>query len=206
MKVFTLGARSFHSNTYILSNRLEAAVVDPSAPLGEIDAVLKENYLTLRYILLTHAHFDHFMTLDSLRCTTKAPLYIHKADASALADSELNASAAFGMEYYALSADELLSDGDTLPLGGERIEVISTPGHTQGSVCYLSGDVLVTGDTLFESGYGRYDLPGGDGAALLSSLKLLSARRDDPTIYPGHGGSCKLSNADIIRHLRLYSN
>ena len=126
----------------------------------------------------------------------------HSNDAEMLKDPELNGSEFFGLEFACLGSDRELDDGEILPLGRVNIEVFSTPGHTPGSVCYDCGDKLICGDTIFSSGYGRYDLPGGDGNVLFSSLKKLAARRDDPMIYPGHGASCSLSAADVIRTLR----
>ena len=149
--------------------------------------------------------FDHILKLDSLRAQTHAEVCIHSADAEMLTDPELNGSEFFGLEFASLGADRVLENGEALPLGKESIEVISTPGHTPGSVCYDCGDKLVCGDTLFTSGYGRYDLPGGDAATLFKSLKKLSERRDDPMIYPGHGAFCALSDADVIRAIRQQS-
>ncbi len=202
MNILTINSVGFSSNTYILSSGADAAVVDPSAPTGRILSLLSENGLRLRYILLTHGHFDHFLSIDALRRDTHAKSYIHIDDAEALSDSNLNASAVFGMEFFALDADYTILDGDCIALGRENIEVISTPGHTPGSVCYYADDMLICGDTLFSSSYGRYDLPGGDGKTLFSSLRSLAQRRDDPMIYPGHGSACKLSSASVIQEIR----
>jgi glyoxylase-like metal-dependent hydrolase (beta-lactamase superfamily II) len=95
-----------------------------------------------------------------------------------------------------------MSDGDKVRLGDDEITVLSTPGHTSGSVCYHYGDILICGDTLFSSGYGRYDLPTGDPKVLFNSLKLLAAMQGNPVIYPGHGTSCRLSDALVIKELR----
>ncbi len=201
--IIKLNGLSYASNTYVLISGTDAAVVDPSADINDIKNALGD--AKLRYILLTHCHFDHILKLDSLRCETGAEVCIHMADAEMLKDPELNASAFFGLNFASLGADRLLDGGDILPLGKENIEIISTPGHTPGSICYNCGDKLICGDTLFTSGYGRYDLPGGDANDLIKSLKTLAARQDNPMIYPGHGASCALSDADVIRDIR-YSN
>lgn len=200
MDIIKLNGLSYASNTYVLISGADAAVVDPSADIGDIRNAIGE--AKLRYILLTHCHFDHILKLDSLRAETRAEVCIHKADADMMKDPELNGSAFFGLDLASLGADRILDDGETIPLGKETIGVISTPGHTPGSVYYDCGDDLICGDTLFSSGYGRYDLPGGDGNVLFTSLKKLAYRRDDPMIHPGHGASCALSDADIIRAIR----
>lgn len=203
MDIIKLNGVSYASNTYVLISGADAAVVDPSVDIQDIKMALGSS--KLRYILLTHCHFDHILKLDSLRAETRAEVCIHADDAEMLKDPELNGSEFFGLEFASLGADRLLEDGEIIALGKEKIEVISTPGHTPGSVCYDCGNILVCGDTLFTSGYGRYDLPGGDPRALYNSLHKLASRNDDPTIYPGHGASCALSDADVIRAIRHQS-
>ena len=131
MDIIKLDNRGFASNTYILVSGQDTAVVDPSAPLSEIKAGLGS--LKLRYILLPHGHFDHILTLDSLRASYKCEVLIHENDAKMLTDPSINASEIFGMEFASLGADEVISDGDIISLGKEKIKVISTPGHTPGS-------------------------------------------------------------------------
>ena len=200
MDIIKLNGLSYASNTYILISGSDAAVVDPSADIKDIKNAIGN--ARLRYILLTHCHFDHILKLDSLRAETRAEVCIHKADADMLKDPALNGSEFFGLDFASLGADRVLEDGEIIHLGTENIEVISTPGHTPGSVCYDCGDDLICGDTLFTSGYGRYDLPGGDGNVLFASLKKLADRQDNPMIHPGHGASCALSDADVIRAIR----
>lgn len=203
MDIIKLNGLSYASNTYVLISEGDAAVVDPSADIKDIKSAIGE--AKLRYILLTHCHFDHILKLDSLRAETRAEVCIHKADADMMKDPALNGSEFFGLDFASLGADRILDNGEIIPLGKETIEVISTPGHTPGSVCYDCGNDLICGDTLFTSGYGRYDLPGGDGNILFASLKMLADRRDNPMIHPGHGASCALSDADVIRAIR-YTN
>ena len=200
MDIIKLGSRSYVSNTYVLISGTDAAVIDPSADISEIMNAVGE--AKLRFILLTHGHFDHILKLDSLKSASHAEVCIHHADAKMLGDPSLNASEFFGIEFASLGADRLLDDGEEILLGRETIKVISTPGHTPGSVCYECGNDLICGDTLFTSGYGRYDLPGGDARILFTSLSMLAARQDNPTIHPGHGASCDLASADIISAIR----
>ena len=207
MEVFTLTPHSFGSNCYVIISRDQsgenvAAVIDPSVEAFRITRLIDEKKARLSFIVLTHGHFDHILKLDALKCATGAEICIHESDAKMLTDPELNASEFFGLDFVSLGADRVLRDGEALPLGRESIEIVHTPGHTPGSVCFDCGSDLVCGDTLFTSGYGRYDLPGGDAKVLFSSLQKLADRRDNPIIHPGHGASCALADADVIRAIR----
>lgn len=197
MEIYNLFPGSFGANCYLLINGNQAAVVDPSA---DADVILKkaaEKGATLQYILLTHGHFDHICSLDSLREKTGIPAYIHKNDADMPEDSHKNAfSIFFGQERTYRAPEKTLVEGDVLMLGKEIIRVLHTPGHTEGSVCYLCGEkILITGDTLFDRGFGRYDLYGGDPYKLRSSLSRLSSLDHSLIIYAGHGSSTDLGDA-----------
>ena len=204
MEIRNLYPGSWGSNCYLLVSDGHAAVVDPSADARTILNAVQAEGATLDCILLTHGHFDHITSVDSLRDATGAPLYIHKFDAEMLTDGRKNAFYTFfRMDKVYRPADRLLSDGDELTLGNERIRVIHTPGHSQGSVCYLCNDaLLLTGDTLFSDTYGRYDLWGGDGQTLFSTLSEMRGLPQELPIYPGHGGSVSLKTAlDRLRYL-----
>ena len=193
MKIVSICAESFGSNTYLLVSGNEAMVVDPSVSVAAImNAVSAEN-AALVGILLTHGHFDHILSLDTLRDAMGVKAYIHSNDAIMLTDGKKNAFYEFfGKERTYRPADVLLTDGDTIPLGGEVLTVIHTPGHTQGSVCYSYGDILVTGDTLFAEAIGRCDLWGGSKELMADSLRHLSTLPRNTQIYPGHGPASKL--------------
>jgi glyoxylase-like metal-dependent hydrolase (beta-lactamase superfamily II) len=137
------------------------------------------------------------LSLDELRdAYPDAPVYLHRDDAELLADGEKNAFALFfGQDRAWRPADHLLTDGEIIRLGDTGIRVLHTPGHTRGSVCYLCGDDLITGDTIFASGYGRYDLYGGDWGALCASLRSLTELLPHLRIYPGHGPNTTLGQA-----------
>jgi glyoxylase-like metal-dependent hydrolase (beta-lactamase superfamily II) len=161
---------------------------------------LREHDLVCLGIILTHGHFDHMLSLDALTdALPDTPVMIHASDAENLLDGEKNAFRTFfAYDRTFHRADKLLKEGDRLPLGEEYLTVVHTPGHTKGSICLLSSekDVLVSGDTLFAQGYGRYDLYGGDPTALFASLRRLSALRSDAlTLAPGHGEMSSLSQA-----------
>jgi len=207
LEIFNLFPGSWGSNCYILisedhQRQRHAAVVDPSASAKGIVEFLNDQKATLEYIILTHGHFDHITSLDTLREATNAPALVHKDDAEMLTDGEKNAfKFFFGQERKWKAAEVLLSGGDRITLGDETLEVISTPGHSKGSICLLTKDFMITGDTLFADGYGRYDLHGGDPDKLVSSLKLLREYDPNLTIYAGHGAESKLGRAlDNVLH------
>lgn len=198
MEIIALKPTGFSSNCFIIHSGKQAFVVDPSISEDKIIAALEQNALALKGILLTHGHFDHIWRAQQLRERTGAPLYVHKHDAEMLTDPHKNAFATFTGESFTVGeADILLNDNDVLTLGEEQIKVIHTPGHTRGSVCYETEDFLLSGDTLFAEGFGRYDLYGGDLIALRASLSQLCemAKNNNKWIHCGHGESSTLKAA-----------
>lgn len=203
MKIENLYPGSMGSNCYVLSNDKNAIVIDPSAQCANIIKYLNENGLTLKYIILTHAHFDHIFSLDSLREALNVPAYIHKEDADSLLDGKKNAFYTFFQKDKSYrKADMLLSDGDILKLDDEELKIISTKGHTNGSICILTGNALFTGDTIFADSYGRCDLYSGDIKKMRDSIDMLSKMPRTLKIYPGHGPTSSLGCAiDRIKYL-----
>lgn len=193
MKIVTVCAESFGANTYLLVSGNEALAVDPTVSVSAILEAARAEDAYLTGILLTHGHFDHVFSLDTLRDSTGVDAYIHEDDAIMLTDGKKNAFFEFfGRERTYRPAERLLRDGDKISLGNEELTVIHTPGHTQGSVCYLCGDVLVTGDTLFAESFGRCDLWGGSIEQMRDSLRRLRSLPRELTIYPGHGAPSRL--------------
>ena len=198
MEIITLFPVDFASNCYILHDRTNAYVIDPSLPCERILEELTKNGLSLSGILLTHGHFDHIFSADALREATRAPLYVHKDDAQMLTDSVKNAhSIFFGRSFTVSPPEALLCDGDELKLGNELVRVIHTPGHSRGSVCFDTGELLITGDTVFAASFGRCDLYGGSFDTLRTSIGRLTslAESGERIIYPGHGESATLVEA-----------
>ncbi len=199
MNVTLLFPGSFASNCYLLEDNGEVMIVDPSASAASILRKIQEMGGKPVAILLTHGHFDHIMSIDTLRQhSPDLQVYIHEGDAPMLSDGQKNGfSLFFGQDRVYSPADRLLKAGDMLRVGNATLEVIHTPGHSPGSVCYLCREdgILLTGDTLFADNIGRCDLWGGSHATIMESLKRLRGLDGNLTIYPGHGNENKLSKA-----------
>lgn len=135
-----LHAAMLDSNCYILGDRGEAAVIDPGADHNDIEKVLDEHGLTLKYIILTHAHIDHVLEADELRRSRGGKFVMHRNDEVLLKDPLLNCSMLFGMDKVFGDADIYVLDGDTFELGNSRLHIIHTPGHTPGGICILLKD------------------------------------------------------------------
>ena len=196
MKIIHICPLSWGSNCYLLVSGNEAFVIDPSPSADAIIKRADEAGAQIKAILLTHGHFDHVLSAETLRQKTGAPVLIHRGDGDMLTDPAKNAHRLFfGCDRTFGSADRLLEDGEILTLGNESVRVMNTPGHSIGSSCFLTDDFVVTGDTIFAEGYGRVDLYGGDMQTLICSLRSLAALPRDLTIYPGHGDSSTLDAA-----------
>ena len=203
MQIINLFPGSYGSNCYLIEESGHALIIDPSAAAASILRRLREDGCTPDAIVLTHGHFDHIMSIDTLReAEPGLQVYIHKADASMLTDSKKNAFALFfGQDRVWKEADVLLEEGQTIPVGDATFRVIHTPGHSPGSICLLCEEesVMITGDTLFADNIGRCDLWEGSHAVMRKTLQSLRDFSDDfpgdITIYPGHGGMNTLSKA-----------
>lgn len=187
MNVKTLYLPPIGTNCYIAHDGRDAFVVDPASSPDEIVRDAEKDGVTIRAILLTHGHFDHIGALDALAEKTGADVYIHALDKPMLADGYLNASRIFFGEDIVQTTDaKTVEDGDVITVGKMKITVMHTPGHTAGSVCYFCGDAVFTGDTLFDGGFGRTDLPTGDETELFRSLDKLKEKINGKTLCPGH--------------------
>lgn len=194
----------YRANCYLVWSGDEAALVDPTAPPDAVATVLAAHGLRLKYLLLTHAHYDHLITLYDPTAFADLPVYIHAADASALGDAKALVASVFGVKAPMPSREIVtLADGDKLPLGDAVLTVHHTPGHTPGSVCYGFGERWLTGDTLFADSVGATRFPGGNGETLGSSLRRILA--DPPAyIYPGHGAHAAMETVRCANpYLRL---
>ncbi len=168
----------------------EAVVVDPGDNIPEILSRLQKHGLTVRQIIVTHAHIDHVGGAAQLRKSTGAPVLMNQQDLALLGMMEMQAGWLGVPTPQVAAPDASAEDGLTIGLASLPGQVLHTPGHTQGSICLLFPDqqLLVAGDTLFAGSIGRTDLPGGDGRQILRSLRdRLLVLPDTTRVLPGHG-------------------
>ena len=186
----------FHKNGFVAGceRTREAVLIDPGDEVGMLIDVVTRQHLTVKYILLTHAHVDHVTGVARAKKEVNAPVCLHRAD------EFLYAAAPQQAELFGLHADspppvDYFYDVEkTLSFGGYDVKVHHTPGHCPGGVCLQIGPSgtpgrdLFVGDTLFAGSIGRTDLPGGDYETLMRSIKtVLFSFGDDAAVYPGHG-------------------
>jgi len=187
LKKLVVGA--LDANCYIVGSESAKAgmIIDPGDEAEAILEEVKDLGLAIKSIVLTHAHIDHIGALKEVKEATGAEVAIHADDAQAL--QEKSVSAMFGLSYPTPPPpDRLLKGGDSIAIGDLHFQVLHTPGHSPGCICLLGEGVVFSGDTLFNFGIGRYDLPGGNHSQLMNSIHTkLMVLPDNTTVYPGHG-------------------
>ena len=181
----TVGELATRCYVLWLEGRDDCLVIDPGAEAETIRRACGGKRIAA--ILLTHGHFDHIGAVRELMAEDTV-LAAHRLDAPLLSDPQANVSWMLGRSVTAPAPTRLLEEGDEVEAAGMTLQVLHTPGHTPGGVCYALGENLFTGDTMFDRGYGRTDLPGGDEAALMRSLRRLTPLRRTCRIFAGHEG------------------
>ena len=196
MKLMQLTVGVVGTNCYIVYDEKtrEAAVIDPGDNAKSILHAVSEEKLTVKYVLLTHAHFDHILAVHDVLEATGAQFVCPEADTWLLCRDNMG-------QFRSLA-----QEGTEITFGGMTAVYMSTPGHTPGSSVIRIGDCLFTGDTLFRHECGRCDLEGGDFSAMLRSLKRLSELEGDYKVFPGHEGISTLSEERAANPYMLQAN
>lgn len=198
LKKFILG--NIENNDYLLidTESKEAVLFDCTEKSENIEKVLQENDAKLKYIFITHGHFDHVLGINSFKAKYGCKVFMHKDDKIML-EKIKDYAGNFGYDVNETpKIDEYLEDGQIVKFNEHAIKVIHTPGHTKGGVCYLIDDMLFSGDTLFYGDVGRTDLPGGSFNELKSSIKeKLFVLSDNIKVYPGHGPETTIGHEKI---------
>lgn len=179
------------TNCYLLCNMdiKECVLIDPADSQDEISRMIDESGCSLKGILLTHGHFDHIMAADAVRDKYGVKVYASCDEKNTLEQPHINLGEAYGLKL-SVKADVWHKDSEILKLAGFDIEVLHTPGHTEGGSCYYIREigVLFSGDTLFCGSVGRTDFPGGSMSEIVRSIKeKVMVLPDDTKVYPGHG-------------------
>lgn len=196
MKLHILNLGELRVNCYVVETSPgRCVIIDLGGDTHHLMDFLENRRLRLRKILLTHGHFDHIGGVEDVRKMTGADVYIHEDDAKMLSSEKYSLAAGMSYcpftpvtEYTAITGDSIINDGDL------SFRVIHTPGHSEGSVCYICGDVIFSGDTLFRESVGRSDFPGSNSIDMNNSLRALSIFPGDYKVFPGHGPSTTLEH------------
>ena len=188
MKVFKRVSGALPVNSYFILNEVngQGFVIDPGTDANATLAFAKEKGITLLGALLTHTHFDHASCAYNLQ-QAGVKIYVSSEEEVGLRDGRYNLAHKFYIDFKELFADKTFTDGEEFTIADIPVKVMSTPGHSIGSVCFIIGDNLFTGDTLMCCTIGRDDLYLGDGFSLMQSLKKITSLTKNYNVYAGHG-------------------
>ena len=194
--VKTLSIGPMPTNCYIFTddNTGEVAIIDPAYNSLELQKAVEKSQV--KYIFVTHGHADHIFGLAKLKELTGAKIVCHELEVGRLqstADSLFdNLSGMYFEPFLKCKADITVSGGEKFSVGDTEFEIMHTPGHTNGSICLVSDEIIFSGDTIFNMSYGRVDFPTGSSQQMISSFKKLFALDGDRKVYPGHNDDTTL--------------
>jgi len=197
MYLETLIVGDLGTNCYIVATEhgSEAIIIDPGDDAGIVMDTVAAKELDVKYIILTHGHWDHFGALKDIASETGAKVAIHKLDVQALKEPNLSLAAWLGEKQEEIKPDLELEEGQIIKFGELEAKVLHTPGHSAGSISLLIADSLFTGDLLFYGSIGRTDFIGGSYESLIKSVReKVFTLPDHVRVYPGHGPATTVGN------------
>ncbi len=185
MKIHTLISGMLKNNTYIIADEQtnEAAIIDPGWRNKKLPKFIDEHDYNYKYIFLTHGHFDHAVDTHIIHKRTGAKIVIHESEAPALYGDFL---AGYSNSFEKCFPEREVKGGEVFSIGNEEIKVLHTPGHSPGSICLVCGNMIFSGDTLFEHNIGRTDFENGSYEDIVKSIKTLYSLDGNFDVYPGH--------------------
>ena len=193
IKTFPNGLLS--SNAYVVWDKNECMIVDLGVKVKYLEEFIKDKGLTVKYLVLTHGHYDHANYIgEYIEAFPNASVICHTDEYKVLTDKIANVSYLVGEPCTYNYDYTFVNNGDTLTIGNSKLKVLNFPGHTPGCICLLDeqGKIMLTGDVIFAQGYGRTDFLYGDSSLMRASLLKIAKMDEEITIYPGHGESAKL--------------
>lgn len=197
MEIKTFVEGPIDANNYLVIDEesKEAVLIDCSSARPEFIQAVKDSGVNLKYILLTHGHFDHLLGIDRFKEIFGVDTYVAEDDLNQVRLVPDMMQMFLGMAPVHVSSSlKFVKDGEEFKIGNTVIKAISTPGHTKGGMCYLIGDKLFSGDTLFQGSVGRCDLLDGDLKAIVRSIKdKLFTMPDQTIVFPGHGAQTTIA-------------
>ena len=191
------------TNTYIIldEEKKEAAIIDPGGEPEKIIDMISSLDAQIKYIIITHCHYDHIGALFKIKQYTNAKIFMSRIGSDGLNDPNINLSEYLDMNLPNIEVDSRVDDGDLIHIGDLEFKVLTTPGHTKGGIClYSESEKLVfTGDTIFAGSWGRTDFPTGSMVEIMNSItaKIL-VLPDETMVYPGHGRPTTVKDEKVI--------
>lgn len=202
MKVQLFVENAIQTNCWVVidEDSKEAIIIDLGGGYRDIKKYIDNQNAKLKFVICTHGHFDHIMGIPEMQQTEpNIPVYMSKKDENMT--SEINKMLQmFGIpgNYPPVKVSEFIDENSKLSIGSHNIEIIETPGHTQGGLCFKIGNLLFSGDSLFNKEIGRCDLPGGNFNSLISALKTkIITLPEDTEVFPGHGSTTTIKEEKL---------
>ena len=201
LEVSIIPDKLFAENCYVVRRRdtRAALVIDPGLQVGKVVDQIERERLTIEWILLTHGHIDHVAGVSTLHAASAAPVAMHPDDLPILDWERFRQFPFVPAGFAPFSIDTRLAHAAIVDFQDVTLQVLHTPGHTEGSACFLFGLDCFAGDTLFQRGIGRTDLPGGDFRKILVSIReVLYSLPPKTVVYPGHGARTTIEEEKLL--------